>query len=444
MTIPSVIVAGTHSGSGKTTVSLALMAALRRRGRTVQGFKVGPDFLDPMQHRTITDRPGRNLDSWMLSTEALSRTFRLGASGADFAVIEGVMGLFDGRGGTDPAGSTAEIAQILDLPVVLVVEARGMARSIAALVRGFARFDPRVTIAGVVANRVGSRRHHDDYLAPALASAGDAPSVGFLERDSRLTVPSRHLGLVPPEDREPNPRWVEALADAAEATIDLDRILDLARPPQLAETTEPAPFERRGRIGVARDRAFCFYYEDNLEILRDSGAELVEFSPLDDRELPPGVTALYLGGGYPELHADRIASNGLMREAIRRFHRDGGAIYAECGGLMACARSLVDVRGREFPMWDLLPARTLMQERFVRLSYVTSRVERSCLLGPVGTEWRGHEFHYSRLEPLGPLPRATTLHGPGGEPRPDAIGIGGLVAGYAHIHFGSSPGIRPF
>jgi len=442
MSIPTLLIAGTHSGSGKTTATLAILAALVRRGLVVQGFKVGPDFIDPGHHSSITGRPSRNLDTWLLDREGLTRTFRRGAEGADVAVIEGVMGLFDGLGPVDEAGSTADLARAFNLPVILVVDARGMSRSIAPLVRGFSGFDPEVRVAGLIANKVGSRRHHDAYLAPALAQAcPDVERLGFLSRDETLAIPSRHLGLQTADEFRPGSRFVEAMADAAEASIDLDRLLDLARAPRLFHLPDlPAARPRStARIAWARDPAFCFYYRDNLDLLRDAGGDLVAFSPMEDHALPDGTDLLYLGGGYPEVFAAELAANESIRRAIRRFHADGGAILAECGGLMACCRELVDGSGRAFPMWDLIPARVVMQRRFAALGYVTAVSDEAGLLGPAGTTIRGHEFHYSTLEPLGPLAYSRRLIRPGGESKPDGIRAGGLVAGYAHLHLGSNP-----
>jgi cobyrinic acid a,c-diamide synthase len=446
MPIPTLIIGGTHSGSGKTTVTLAVMAALVRRGLRVQGFKVGPDFIDPGHHARVTGRPGRNLDTWLLDPSALARTFRAGAVGADVAVVEGVMGLFDGRGGEgedQEAGSTADLARTWKLPIVLVVDAQGMARSVAPLVRGFATFDPEAWVAGVVANRVGSPRHYSEYLSPGLCAAG-APVValGYLARDPGLAIPSRHLGLLTADEFAPGARFWNALADAAEASLDLDQMLALARPPRLPTASEHSQIPARPvRVGLARDPAFCFYYEDNLDLLRAAGAELVPFSPLNDRVIPEGVERIYLGGGYPEVFAERLAGNASMRASLRRYHAEGGAIYAECGGLMACARTLRDANGQEYPMWDLIPARVTMQPRFAALGYVTVSADRPTLLGPPGTRVRGHEFHYSTLEPLATLSYATSLLRPGRERKPDGIQVGGLLAGYAHVHLGSNPDV---
>jgi cobyrinic acid a,c-diamide synthase len=441
MPVPALIVAGTHSGSGKTTATLAILAALRRRGLRVQGFKVGPDFIDPGYQTLATGRPSRNLDTWLLDPPALAASYRRGCEGTDLAVIEGVMGLFDGRGATDEAGSAADLARLWDVPVVLVVDAKGLARSIAPLVRGFATFDAKVRVAGVIANRVGGPRHYAEYLAPALRTSTAVEPIGYLVRDEALAIPSRHLGLWTADELRPDAAFWQRLADAAEATLDLDRLMALARVPTLhpAEQEPPVPPRRSVRVALARDPAFCFYYEDNLDQLRAAGAEVVPFSPLEDEALPAGAELVYLGGGYPEVFAGRLAANAPMRAAIRRFHAEGGTILAECGGMMACCRTLVDASGAEFPLWDLIPARVVMQARFAALGYVTVVSDRPTPLGPPGTQVRGHEFHYSRLEPLAPLPYATRLLRPEREARPDGIQIGGLLAGYAHLHFGSNP-----
>lgn len=440
MPIPAVIIAGTHSGSGKTTVTLAILASLVRRGCRVQAFKVGPDFIDPGHHARITGRPGRNLDTWLLDPPALAEVYRRGAAGADVVVIEGVMGLFDGRSGVDERGSTADLARSWQLPVALIVDAKGLARSIAPLVSGFARFDDAVRVSAVVANRVGSARHYSEYLAPSLrAAVPEVEPVGYLPRDERLAIPSRHLGLLTADEVSVDSGLLDALADAAEAHLDLDRLLALAREPRLppARAAADSP-PRRCRVAVARDPAFCFYYEDNLDGLRDAGAEIVPFSPLDDPELPAAVELVYLGGGYPELHAERLASNASMRASLRRYHAEGGAILAECGGLMACTESLCDHSGRSFPMWGLIPARVLMRPRFSALGYVTVVADGPTLLGPGGTSVRGHEFHYSTLEPRGPLSYVTRLERAGEPSKLDGIRVGGLLAGYAHLHFGSN------
>jgi cobyrinic acid a,c-diamide synthase len=442
-----VVLAGTHSGVGKTTVTLALMAALRRRGLRVQPFKVGPDFIDPGHHTAVCGRPSYNLDTWMMPDTAVRQTFHRAAVGADCAVIEGVMGLFDGRGPDDPRGSTAHLARLLDVPVVLVVDASGVAGSIAALVKGYSELEPALRVVGVICNRVAGARHWS-YLEPALRRHTRVAPLGWLPRRAEWEIPVRHLGLVTQEDLRDS-GWkqrMEALALALEETVDVALLIQQCteaksvREPSVADLTASLPRPRR-RVAVARDAAFCFYYPENLDRLQAAGAELVPFSPLRDRELPLPIDLLYLGGGYPEVHAERLAGNREVLAAIRRFHRDGGSIYAECGGLMYCGRELVDTAERKFPMLDLLPVRTVMQRRLAALGYVRWQAQRTNLLGPSGTEVRGHEYHYSRLEPLGPLHPTVLLEREGQEPRPDGYCVGALLAGYAHLHFASHPAV---
>ena len=440
------IVAGTHSGAGKTTVALALMAALRRRGLRVQPFKVGPDFIDPGHHAAACGRVAYNLDTWMLPDAAVRSLFHRATADADGAVIEGVMGLFDGRGGDDPRGSTADVARLLSCPVVLVVDAAGMAASVAAVVKGFAELDPTVRVAGVICNRVAGPGHYA-YLEPAIRRHTGVVPLGWLPRRPEWEIPERHLGLTTQEDLGAGSRlpWEELLARLAaalEETVAVDRLLELAAVEDLPEIRGESVHRDRGparRVALARDAAFCFYYQDNLELLQEAGAEVVPFSPLQDACLPAGVDLVYLGGGYPEIHAERLAGNRAMRASLRRHHEDGGATYAECGGLMYCCRELVDGAGRAWPMLDLLPARAVMQPRLAALGYVTWRACGDTPLGPAGTEVRGHEYHYSRLVRLAELPAHARLHRRGQEPRPDGFVRGRLLAGYAHLHFGSNP-----
>lgn len=441
MTHHAFLIAGTHSGVGKTTVALALMAALRSRGHVVQPFKVGPDFIDPGHHTAVCGRPSRNLDTWMLTDDAVRGTFHRAAAAVDVAVVEGVMGLFDGKGPDDSRGSTAHVARLLDLPVVLVVDAGGMGGSAAALVKGFAEFDPGVRVAGVICNRIAGARHYE-YIEPVIRRHTGVVPLGWLPRRPEWHIPERHLGLTSSADLGADPKWWEQLGAALEETVDVSRLLELcprtAHPSADPLARRASEGEPRKQVAVARDAAFCFYYPENLELLQDAGATIVAFSPLTDTALPEGTDVLYLGGGYPELHAAGLAGNAGMLASIRRFHAQGGTIYAECGGLMYCCRELVDQQGRAWPMLDLLPARTLMQERRAALGYVALHTTCASPLGPAGVCARGHEFHYSRLEPLGPLTHAAELD-TGRDQRPDGLVAGRLYAGYAHLHFGSNP-----
>jgi cobyrinic acid a,c-diamide synthase len=350
-----VLIAGTHSGAGKTTVTIGLIGALRRRGLTVQPFKVGPDFIDPLHHQHASGRPPRNLDGWMLSEQDNRAAFARATADADVAVIEGVMGLFDGADAKTDCGSAAELAKLLGIPVVLVIDAGAMARSAAALIHGYHSFDPQLRLAAVIANRIGTRSHAQ-MIRDAVA--GEVPILGALPRVGDLTVPERHLGLhLPHEARED---YVERLAELIEGHIDLDLLLQIGAIDRPA--TAPAAVAGENvatvRIGVARDEAFCFYYTDNLELLEQAGAELVEFSPLSD-PVPAGLDGLYIGGGYPELHAAELAENSDTRKTIRRLAASRLPIYAECGGLMYLAQAL-QVNGHTYPMCGVLPFRTEM------------------------------------------------------------------------------------
>lgn len=428
---PGIIIAAPHSGAGKTTVVCALAAALRARGLDVRTFKAGPDYLDPLWHRAVTGRDSRNLDGWMTGREGVARAYARGAAGGDLALIEGVMGLFDGRSPTTLEGSAAELAIWLGLPVLVVLDAGGMARTAAALVAGLAGYQADVHVTGVIFNRVGGAGH-GHLLAEAMATVPGVRCLGSLERREALAVPERHLGLVTPEAAMPE-GWAGSLAQWASA-LDLDALVGLARPPRLPAWSPPVRPAPRVRLGVARDPAFHFYYPDNLDLLVEAGAELVPFTPLGDRTLPPGLDGLYLGGGYPEAHAEALAANAEMRAAIRAFD---GLIYAECGGLMYLGEALDG-----HPMCGLLPLRTRMSGRLRALGYREVTTLRDTPLGPAGTVFRGHEFHYSELVATPDLPPAYQMSGRGGS-APEGWGQGRVLGSYVHAHFGSNPHLAP-
>ena len=434
------VIAGTQSGVGKTTVTLGLLAALRRRGLVVQPFKVGPDFIDPGHHTRAAGRVSRNLDGWMLSREANAALFCRQARGADVAVVEGVMGLFDGYDGSSDAGSTAQMAKWLGLPVLLVVDARAMARSAAALVHGFASFDPDLSLAGVIFNRIGSPTHLE-YLQQGLAALQGVRGFGGLPRDPELAIPERHLGLATTEDHPLGEAYLTHLADWLEAHLDLDGLLEALPQLTLPEEQTPAVVAPAVRLGVARDRAFCFYYPENLELLAEAGAELVPFSPLDDRELPPGLHGLYLGGGYPELYAGPLAANAGLRQAVYDFAAAGLPIYAECGGLMYLAQEIRDLEGQAHPMAGVFPFTVRMLPRLKALGYREVTLAAAGLLGPAGTRARGHEFHYSEMvgEPVGVARLYRVTPRKGGEAVAEGYCAGNVLASYVHLHFGSNP-----
>jgi cobyrinic acid a,c-diamide synthase len=440
---PRLVIAGTHSGVGKTTATLAILAALRERGRQVQPFKAGPDFIDPSHHRAATGRPSRNLDGWMLGADCNRAIFARAAADADISIIEGMMGLFDSSSPVNDIGSTAELAKQLEAPVVLVVDGSAMARSAAAMVAGYARFDPALRVAGVLFNRVGSDGHYQ-LLKAAVEQETAVTPVGYLRPDVALTIPDRHLGLVMAMEQG-HSRLYQRLAKAALDTIDLDRIEALAHSSgTLPEAVSPPVIKSPGRtirIGVAQDQAFCFYYPDNLELLEAAGAEIITFSLLHDDSLPD-VEMLYLGGGYPELHGAALAENVAMRAAVKRFAERGGVIYAECGGLMYLMESILDFDGCSHDMVGIFPAKTAMQKPDLTLGYRTVECSRRSILGNVGATARGHEFHYSTLVARGPLQYACALRDAAGLSKgQDGLMKGNVLALYTHLHFASQPTI---
>lgn len=445
MTSRGFVVAGPSSGAGKTTVTLGLMAALKRRGLTVQPFKCGPDFIDPGHHQRVCGRPSRNLDGWMLMPAVNQATFVRHAASADVNVVEGVMGLFDGASRSSGAGSTAEMATMLGLPILFVVDASKMAASAAALVHGFATFDPVVRVAGVIFNKVGSASHYG-LLKDTLERAGDTVSLGYLPRDEQLRIPERYLGLVTVDECLLSDQAVAYLADLIEQHVCLDCVLDVAGVVTgRIESVASAPAPVRVRIGVARDRAFCFYYEDNFDALRAAGAELVEFSPLEDREIPDALDALYFGGGYPELWAEGLTANVNMQAAVQRFIESGRVVYAECGGLMYLAQSIQGRDGRTWPMVGALPFNVVMTERLQRFGYVEVTLTHECVLGAVGTTARGHSFHCSRIEGVPTdISRSYQLrYTLAGTEEAEGFSVGNVLASYIHLHFQSNPNLAP-
>lgn len=442
-----IVIAGTHSGVGKTTVTLGLLAALKRRGWRVAPFKVGPDFIDPGHHSAVTGCISRNLDGWMLSQAYNRSCFARHAAGADLAVVEGVMGLFDGFSGSDEAGSTAQMAKWLGLPVLLVVDAASMARSAAALVQGFERFDPALSFAGVLFNNLGSRGHYT-YLKEAVQAHVKIPCLGGLGRNDAVKMPERHLGLVTAQDRPLSASQIDALARWIETHLDLDALL--ARLPEVklnAAAMEQAAENDQSpvRIGVARDAAFCFYYQDNLDLLTQAGAQLVPFSPLRDNGLPDRLAGLYLGGGYPELHAAGLAENRAMRQAVYDAGQNGMPIYGECGGFMYLCRELTDPDGKIYPMTGCFPFRTRMHSNLRTLGYREIVLSKESILGPKGMTARGHEFHYSDIDSASDAGSVSTTYKVAGR-KGQAMQKEGycnnrIQGGYIHLHFGSRPEI---
>lgn len=438
------VVAAPASGSGKTTFTLGLLAALQQQGHSVAAFKIGPDFIDPGLHGRITGKTSRNLDGWMLEETVNRKIFARSASESNLAVVEGVMGLYDGFSGASEAGSTAQMAKWLGLPVLLVVDAGRMARSFAALVKGFAEFDPAVAVCGVAANRVASPGHLR-YLQEAMSQIPEVPLLCGLPKRAEAAIPERHLGLFTAEDRVLTERRITELASLISDNLDLAGLVEML-PEIPADAPDPPARPGPGcRVAVARDEAFCFYYEDNLEVLREQGCEIVFFSPLKDRKPPDYIHGLYLGGGYPELYASALSQNTSMRGSIRMLCRAGMPAYAECGGFMYLCRQMTDTAGTTFDMAGVFPFTTRMQNRLAALGYREVRLTRDTPLGPVGTLVRGHEFHYSRInnpdESAGVRSVYTAADRAGG--KRDASGwlTGRCLGSYVHLHFLSRPSI---
>jgi cobyrinic acid a,c-diamide synthase len=477
--VPRLVIAGASSNVGKTTVTSGLIAALRRRGLVVQPFKCGPDYVDPSYHERAAGRPSRNLDTWMLSDEQLLESFVRACRGVDVAIVEGVMGLYDGSDWLSERGSTAQIAKLLGAPVLLVADISGSARSAAAVVLGYQQFDPDVALRGVVLNFAGSERHAKG-CGEAIAQATGLPMLGWLSRELKLRIPERHLGLVPGGEQVDSDALIAEMAEAVSAKFDLEAVEEVARgavtqaaravaspgaavaerasaaaatsaasapSPATATSVAPAappPTPHRSRapiIAVARDEAFCFYYPENLELLADEGATIEFFSPLRGERPSAQASGVYLGGGYPELHGAALASNTDLWKAIRDMHAAAMPIYAECGGFMVLTEGLVDIAGVSWPMAGLLPGVVRMGGKLAALGYRHATAMQQNLLVERGETLRGHEFRYSSwVCDSSALYNAAAwqVRGAHADSPMDFAGYasGNLLASYLHVHFG--------
>ena len=447
-------IAAISSGSGKTTITLGLLAALKKRGLKVQPFKCGPDYIDPGYHKEASGTISRNLDSWMMGSIAVEESFNSAMKNKDIAVIEGVMGLYDGASSTDIVGSSAHIAKLTSTPILLVINARGIARTIAPIVKGFINFEEGVKIEGVIANNVGSERHAD-ILRESLDHANLPPLVGFLKRNDKWKIPERHLGLVPGAENGIPQQWYSDLANEIEQNFDIDRILDICSykisnneyeiPNAKIEDT---PCDSNLKIGIALDKAFHFYYEDNLDALRDIGIELIPFSPLKDSQLPSNISGVIIGGGFPEMFAEELSRNTSMRESISKFAKRGGTIYAECGGLMYLSQAITDTKSNKFKMCAVLPFETTMNSKLRRLGYREVITSHDSILGPAGTKYRGHEFHWSSIVSNNeenniknaPYSYCCKTRGARGTKQWKETGcqVNNVYASYIHAHFSSN------
>lgn len=437
----AILIAGTASGVGKTSIATGLMGALRRSGLKVQPFKAGPDYIDPGYHSSATGKVSRNLDTWMLSANSVLELFNRAARGSDIAVIEGVMGLYDGRTATNDEGSTAELAKLLKVPVLLVVDSRKGARSLAAIVKGYRDFDPGVNLAGVILNGIGSDRHLD-LCKEAIEHYTGIPVVGHLPRRSDLALPERHLGLVPTAERPPGDEFLEMLISQCRSTLDIPAILRIsgqaAVPGIEPSLFPPVKASEITKIGVARDRTFSFYYKDSLDLLEEWGAGIVDFSPLSDLKVPDGISGLYIGGGFPEIYAAELASNTAMIGSIRAAAQSGMPIYAECGGLMYLCESMLDLEGKEHRMANVIPVRVRIDTPRLSLGYRTVRALEDSALLLRGETVRGHEFHWSVLCEASKGMNAYEVADTGSR---EGFHIGNTLASYIHLHMAAAPGM---
>jgi len=430
MSARGLIVAAPGSGAGKTTLTLALIAAFIRRGVSVRAAKVGPDYIDPAFHAAALGTPGANLDTWAMPPPLLDAVLADSAADTDVVVIEGVMGLFDGVAGeAGRTGATADVARLFRLPVLLVVDVRGQAQSAAAVVRGFAAHDPAVRIGGVVLNRVGGERHH--VMVAAAIEAIGIPLLGAVTRDDTLTLPERHLGLIQAREHSDLPAHLDRLADMAERRLDLDAILAMAAPIAAPPTLPAMPAAMRPpgqRIALASDAAFTFVYPHLLNGWRRAGAEVVAFSPLADEAPPDHCDMCWLPGGYPELHAGALAAAARFRAGLARF-AETRPVHGECGGYMVLGAGLEDADGRRHAMSGLLGHATSLAKRKLHLGYREARLLRAGAIGPAGAVLRGHEFHYATLTEAGPDDAFVALADGEGRPLGEAGGRRGNVTG---------------
>ncbi|EIT86460.1 cobyrinic acid a,c-diamide synthase [Fictibacillus macauensis ZFHKF-1] len=435
-----IVIAGTGSGVGKTTVTIGIMKALHQRGLTVQGFKCGPDYIDPTYHTAVTGRVSRNLDSWMTSKEAVMEIAHRGQVDADIAVVEGVMGFFDGKDPRTNAGSTAEVAMLTESPVILVVNCASMARSAAAIVKGFQMLATGPNIVGVIANKVGSKGHFN-IVKTAIEQECHVPVIGYLSRHEALHIPERHLGLIPSIERGDLDPFFNELGQLVEETIDLDLLLQLAEAPALTEQPSSL-FATRDmppvNVAVARDSAFNFYYEENLELLRAYGAHLHFFSPLKGEVVPADAQALYIGGGFPEEFAKELSQMTAVKQSIKQAIQAGIPTLAECGGFMYLTEAIQTTDGATHEMVGVIPGTAVMQRKRAALGYREITVEHEHFLLKQGQLAKGHEFHYSTFQATEDLTYAYETKGMRGVKK-EGYRVNNLVAGYAHFHFASSP-----
>ena len=440
----AIVIAGTTSGVGKTTVAIGLMGALLRQGIKVQPFKAGPDYIDPSYHTWVTGESSRNLDTWLLSHSAVIELFTRAMTGKDIALIEGVMGLYDGRSSTNEGGSTAELSKLLGAPVLLVVDSRKGARSMAAMVSGYQNFDSSLRLGGVILNGIGSDTHLR-LCRQAIEHYTGIEVLGYIPRRDNLSLPERHLGLIPTAEGSIDKGFIEQLVTQCGSTLNIPQILRLSEQAVIpkAEPTLFPPVRKPpvAKIAVAKDKAFSFYYQDSLDLLEAWGAELVSFSPLQDADLPRDISGLYIGGGFPELYASGLADNESIRKTLKTTVRRGMPVYAECGGLMYLGQSICDLQENEYPMVGAIPVSSQIDSPRLSLGYRTVQALNNGPLLRQGEIVRGHEFHWSVLKSAAEVNNAYRIQEK--DDRQEGFQKKQLLASYIHLHLGSLPSMAP-
>ncbi|MGM7722941.1 cobyrinate a,c-diamide synthase [Metabacillus sp. Hm71] len=441
MTNRRIVIAGTGSGVGKTTLTIGLMSALRKKGLTVQGFKCGPDYIDPSYHTAVTSRVSRNLDSWMLTKENVLDIFTRGSEGADISIIEGVMGFYDGKDPRTNTGSTAEISMMIESPVLLVVNCVSMARSAAAIVKGFQVLSKGPNIVGVIANKVGSEGHFN-LVKTAIEQECDVPVIGYLKREMDIEIPERHLGLIPSIERGELDPFFDHLGDLILETVDIDQLLKLSQADPIVTKVSTSLFQRKKessiKIAVAKDAAFNFYYPENLEMLEAYGAEIVYFSPLENDPLPDNIDGLYIGGGFPEEFAKELSDNNDAKLSIKQAIEKGLPTLAECGGFMYLTDSIETTDHIRHEMVGIISGEVKMHTKRVALGYREIKGRKGNFLINEQQKAKGHEFHYSTFSPKEEVHHAYETKGMRGTKLEGCLKHN-VVAGYTHIHFASCP-----
>ena len=442
MNYPRIMISATQSGAGKTTIALGLMLALRKRGLNVQPFKVGPDYIDPTYHSLASGNACRNLDSWLLKPEVVLELFEKEARKADISVIEGVMGLYDGIRDKEQ-GSSAHVAKILDCPVILIINVASLSRSAAAIALGYLEFDKKVHISGIILNNIGSQNHYH-YVKTAIEKKTRIPILGFLPKNQDIRVSERHLGLIPTEEKKLGKHLCRKLCAFVEKNIDIESILNISRKAKSLPCARKTIFfgtsnRQNLSIAIARDKAFNFYYQDNLDILKHLGARLIDFSPLKDKALPKNIEGIYIGGGFPELFALGLSRNVNLKKEIFHQAHSGLPIYAECGGLMYLVKKLIDFEGKAYSMAGIFDCAVVMAKKLQALGYIEIKVLQDNVLSRRADKTRAHTFHWSYLDNLSKDTHFAYCVTKGKDKTYfDGLSKDNVLASYAHLHFASN------